>query len=39
MRYDRLINYQLTKAVDIVKDKLMNFLEAEKDYSKGLRRK
>ena len=34
-RYDRLITFLRRKAVDIVKDKFMSFLETDKDYSKN----
>lgn len=40
-RYARLINFFLRKQkkdIDIVKNKLMGFLEKDKDYSKKLRR-
>ena len=39
MRYDQLINYfcerKKTETANIVKDKLMSFLEADKVYSKS----
>ena len=34
-RYDRLITFVRRKAVDIVKDKFMSFLETDKDSSKN----